>query len=823
MLPLSIYSLKYYMKRFLLLAVSVLTLTAVSCKKDSVTSEGGSKSTDEIIVPSSFDWGTSRDVNFSISVTDARFANKIHVVSIYAGNPEAGAELLSKGSATLTSSFNTRIYLPTALSEVYIVKTAPDGSKVTSKAVITSTEVSLAVGATSAVTSMKKLSSTGFTASAVPETSPDCASGAGVTVISSFSSDFNAQNNGIYSITASNVNLKVGWGPHSGTLYICGKNVTLSGGTMNGLNIIITGTGSATINSVQWDAAASIKNFGDLTINSTQWSTQIIGNFYNTGTVTAEYLTLKSGTATNFGTITSSKGIWADVQSIFNNHGTVNSLGTFNAENGAHVSNYSAFKINGAFTIGANPSRFDNFGSFISSTGKITMNSSAVISNSGTFIAEKSHLEFAGQFTNDGEMKVMSLTAQSGTFSNRCKLIVLTDFLLNGATMNNESFIDVKGNTEMNSAMSLTAKAMFRTNNLLGTTQTVSGPVNGTEWALFRVTGTSADAVNNAGGIFTGLVLYCDSKRTLDARHFSNSAKNGCDIYIPANECSEGYGVDPNPSLPDTDEDGVIDVEDDYPADPTRAYKSRQFNYDQGGSTIAFEDKWPYQGDYDMNDVVISYRYEIGTSASNKVVSVDASFKLIATGGEYKNGAGIQFNIPKDNLVSISGAEAEANQDSLVVILFKNSREEQGNWNTSKTTIADSKSYTVAFRIKNGPTIERFGVGNYNLFIWNNTGGFGRGYETHLPGRQPTKLADRSLFGTGDDNTSASKPYYSKTGMTWALEIPVSSFAYPLEKTDITLAYRKFADWARSGGKVETEWYKIATADYLNQELIFKK
>ncbi|PRY52376.1 LruC domain-containing protein [Arcticibacter pallidicorallinus] len=812
-----------FMKRFFLLAVSVLTLTAVSCKKDSVT-EGDSGSTGEITVPASFNWGTSRDVSFSISITDSRFANKIHVVSIYAGNPEAGGELLSKGSATLTSSFNTKIYLPTALSEVYIVKTAPDGSKVINKATITSSEVSLALGATSVAASMRTLSATGFQTAAVPETSPACASGAGVTTITSFSSDFNAQNNGTYSVTASDVTLKIGWGPHNGTLYICGKNVKLSGGTLNGLNVIITDAGSATIEGTQWNTAASIKNFGTLTMKGGQWNTQIVGTLYNVGTLTAEYFTIKNGVGTNYGTITSNKGIWVDVQSSFTNHGTVNSLGTFNAENGGRVFNHSIFKIAGVFTIGARPSTFENYGTFTSSTGNIVMNSDAVIKNSGTFTAESSHLEFAGDFTNNtGEVKVKSLTAQSGTFTNRCKLTVLTDFSLNGATMKNESFIDVKGNTNMTSNMTLTAQAMFKTNNLLGTTNTVSGPADGTEWALFRVTGTSADAVNDAGGIFTGRVLYCDSKRTLDARHFSNSAKSGCDVYIPATECSEGYGVDPNPSLPDTDKDGVIDVEDDYPTDPTRAYKNRQINYNNGGSTIAFEDKWPYQGDYDMNDVVISYRYEIGTSAANQVVSVDANFKLIATGGEYKNGAGIQFNIPKDNLVSITGAAAEANQDSLVIILFNNSRDEQSNWNTSATTIADSKEYTVAFRIKNGPTIEKFGVGNYNLFIWNNTGGFGRGYETHLPGHQPTKLADRALFGLGDDNTTAGKPYYSKSGMTWALEIPISNFAYPIEKADITLAYRKFADWARSGGKVETEWYKKTSSDYLNQELIFKK
>ncbi|MGV3703808.1 MAG: LruC domain-containing protein [Arcticibacter sp.] len=807
------------MKKYLLLAVSILALAAVSCKKDGITSEG-SEAISDLSVPDSFDWGTSRDVNFSISVSDSRFGNSLHVISVYAGDPDNGGELLSKGGATLTSAFNTRIYLPVMINEVYITKIAPDGSKVSHKVDITSTDVSLSIGESNVMKSMRKLSAVGFSTSAVAESSPSCASGTGVTTIRASVSNFKAQNGAVYSITASDIVVGLDWG-HNGTLYVCGKNVRLVGGNINGLNIIITSTGSASIEGSHWGTTSSIKNFGSLTINADQWSTKVIGSLYNTGIITTNYLSAENGTVTNFGTITAAQTIWMNTGAVLNNYGTINALGQSKAENGGRISNSGTYNAKGELVVGASPSRLDNYGTFNVFQERLTMNSAGSIVNSGKLLAVNAHLEFGSTFVNDGELQVKSFNGTSGTFTNRCKLIVLTDFNLNGATMVNESFIDVKGNTTMNSNMTLSPKSMFRTANLLSSSQTVSGPPNGTEWALFRVTGTSADLVESAGGTFTGRVMYCDPKRSLSARHLLNSAKNGCDIYIAANECTEGYGVDPNPPLVDTDKDGVIDQEDQFPNDPTKAFKSYGVNYSEGGSTVAFEDRWPYQGDYDMNDVVISYRYEIVTNSENQVVTVDADFKLIATGGEYNNGAGIQFNIPKSNLVSISGATAEDNQDSLVVILFKNTREEQTNWNTSKATAAESKSYKVFFQVKNGPTLASFGLGRYNMFIWNNTPGFGRGYETHLPGQQPTKLANRSLFGTGDDNTTLAKPYYSKNGLVWALELPIANYAYPIENAEITRAYKWFADWARNGGKAAPLWYTDLTAR--NSAMIFSK
>jgi LruC domain-containing protein len=123
--------------------------------------------------------------------------------------------------------------------------------------------------------------------------------------------------------------------------------------------------------------------------------------------------------------------------------------------------------------------------------------------------------------------------------------------------------------------------------------------------------------------------------------------------------------------------------------------------------------------------------------------------------------------------------------------------------------------------VKPGITVEAFGVGNYNPFIWNATVGFGRGYETHLKNKKPTDFADPKLFRTGDDGTvgegkvgSGYVSYISKDqNLPWAIELPVSNFKYPIEKATITSAYRSFGKWALSLGKTNMDWYTDGNVD----------
>lgn len=263
------------------------------------------------------------------------------------------------------------------------------------------------------------------------------------------------------------------------------------------------------------------------------------------------------------------------------------------------------------------------------------------------------------------------------------------------------------------------------------------------------------------------------------------------------------------PNLPgsctDADADGVCDQDD---CEPNNANVASCNTY--GTGTLAFEDLWPSKGDYDMNDVVINYNYTIKANAANKVTRVEASYTLRATGGSFQNGFGVQFPVERSKISGVTGATLEAGQSKAVLILFNNMRQEMNLWNTQKGQPSSSTvTYNVSFNISDGPLLANFGLSYYNPFIWNNTAGFGRGYEIHLPGGMPTDLANMSLFGSVSDNTNVgmNRTYVSKDGgYPWGLHIP-ATFGYPKEKADINSAYLRFANWVNSGGEQHANWY----------------
>jgi LruC domain-containing protein len=259
------------------------------------------------------------------------------------------------------------------------------------------------------------------------------------------------------------------------------------------------------------------------------------------------------------------------------------------------------------------------------------------------------------------------------------------------------------------------------------------------------------------------------------------------------------------PVIVDTDGDGIADNLDDYPNDATKAFNN--YSSTGAGSTVAFEDQWPSKGDFDMNDLVMAYKYNVITNAKNVVVQVIGNYTLMATGGNSTNGFSVQFPIPSASVSGLTGATLEAGQDKAVIVLFPYMRGEMPTWNTqpgvAKTT---PKTYTVTFNVTNGPTLATFGT-DYNPFIVNVLGTSRR--EVHLPGKLPTQLADMTLFGTKDDgsNTTTGLYYVTKTGLPFAISVPTATFSYPIEGTDITQAYTNFAAWAISGGTTNTNWY----------------
>ncbi|MDN5200196.1 LruC domain-containing protein [Fulvivirgaceae bacterium BMA10] len=274
----------------------------------------------------------------------------------------------------------------------------------------------------------------------------------------------------------------------------------------------------------------------------------------------------------------------------------------------------------------------------------------------------------------------------------------------------------------------------------------------------------------------------------------------------------------------DTDGDNIADAFDNYPNDANKAFD----NYYPGENifgTLAFEDLWPNKGDYDFNDLVVDYNYNQITNAANQIVEVQARFIVKAIGASFRNGFGFQMNLPSSDVSSVTGMSieddyitlnangTEAGQTKATVIAIDNAfdilphpggqqfvnTEPEGSYVTP-----DTVKITV---VLNSPrSLSVAGLAPYNPFMIINQE---RGKEVHLPGYQPTSLADNSYFGLGiDDTNMASAKFYKSDGnLPWGLNLP-ENFDYPSERVEITQAHLTFSEWVQSDGFSRQDWYR---------------
>ncbi|NOY50491.1 MAG: LruC domain-containing protein [Chlorobi bacterium] len=283
----------------------------------------------------------------------------------------------------------------------------------------------------------------------------------------------------------------------------------------------------------------------------------------------------------------------------------------------------------------------------------------------------------------------------------------------------------------------------------------------------------------------------------------------------------------------DDDNDGVPNSTDDYPNDPEKAYN----NYGPAEGvygTLAYEDLWPRKGDYDFNDVVIDYNFNIITNASNEVVEMNSNFILQATGAGYLNGFAFELPVNQSTVTAVSGQNlsdgvfalnangTEANQTNAVIVVFDDAHhifQRSGFVNTDASLpYFDSVAINVVVSFNGSFEIAALGTAPYNPFIVANQQ---RGYEIHLAGKENTALADEALFGTDQDDSNAAngKYYQTSNNLPWAIHIPVS-FDYPIETVSIENAHLKFVEWAESGGSTYNDWY-MNKSGYRNQGYIY--
>ncbi len=308
----------------------------------------------------------------------------------------------------------------------------------------------------------------------------------------------------------------------------------------------------------------------------------------------------------------------------------------------------------------------------------------------------------------------------------------------------------------------------------------------------------------------------------------------------------------------DTDEDGIVNINDDYPHDPLRAFNNY---WPATAGTLAFEDLWPSMGDYDMNDAIVGYRFNRVTNATNQLVEGIGTLTLKANGASLDAGFGFSLpnNIVNDDDLNITGYQltegfitlntnhSEAGQDDLTVIVDDKMRK---LGNTRKGKFSGTQTYTVKLSIEGGTyNMDDFGFQTWNPFIMvNHKIPNRRGHEIHLPGYAPTNKVDVLLFDSANDGseypTAGGGNLWYKTNVKamaaedsvgqyfpWGLDIP-GDFSYTIEadlthqppttyRHTIWWGYRKFKQWAGSNGTEALDWYLVNNSVYRDEDFIY--
>lgn len=320
----------------------------------------------------------------------------------------------------------------------------------------------------------------------------------------------------------------------------------------------------------------------------------------------------------------------------------------------------------------------------------------------------------------------------------------------------------------------------------------------------------------------------------------------GSSVKIMMDDCvlPGTYWADPSNNcyplsvIADADSDGVADSEDAYPADATRAYDNWYPAASYG--TLMFEDLWPATGDYDFNDLVIDYRYNLVTNASNKVVEMKSKFVTRAIGASFHNGFAFQLNsLVPSKVTAISGTRnfganwisnasngCDNGQTYANIIVYDDAQQVLTSPGGSGTNVIlsnpyvapDTTSVTVTFTSTSGQMINLGDVIFNPYIIVDQT----RGKEVHLPDYVPSTKASSSYFGVDQDNTIPASNRYYKTvnNLPWALNV-TSSILYMHTINDFVTGYLHFAEWAQSSGATYTDWYSNTASGYRDNTKLY--
>ncbi|TGK83185.1 LruC domain-containing protein [Leptospira noumeaensis] len=290
--------------------------------------------------------------------------------------------------------------------------------------------------------------------------------------------------------------------------------------------------------------------------------------------------------------------------------------------------------------------------------------------------------------------------------------------------------------------------------------------------------------------------------------------------FQPVNGCVQAV---------DTDCDGIANIYDEFPEDPSLATTARSGRY-----TIAFEDMFPSAGDADLNDHSTVFTTEMDKTPANKVKVIRGTYTHVAKGAGYNHELRLSLNVPTNATVQVSYVNGSGNPWNGCAAAPKYTANTTGDCTGGTLTSAQLKrgvlilpsSDKTLFGSKNAPsagttfTINDFVRGvTANVTITfeepvdlNQTKNLVGGHLNYfLAINQKTDGVFRQIYRPGYFTNNAGKDsFLDSKGFPWAIIVP-GIFNHPTEGADIrkssTSGYIFFNDWVTSNGVLHKDWY----------------
>lgn len=324
-------------------------------------------------------------------------------------------------------------------------------------------------------------------------------------------------------------------------------------------------------------------------------------------------------------------------------------------------------------------------------------------------------------------------------------------------------------------------------------------------------------------GTKIGVLLWNNGFSGKDARIFYSTESLNSDhrshtaVFAATASSGVKYNIITMEDWKDTDYNDVAFVISSNPVRAIEIPDAPKPDEDRTGTNtyrglLGFEDNWPAQGDYDMNDVVITYNSDVTYDQNNNILGITDKFTLEWTGAKFSNG--FSYEVPFDlGLVELNlskAGDAASVSGNNVINLFNDARKELGVSGMNATDMpahADEihgKTYqvSVAFR-KPYP----YGVTPpYNPFIRMGVA------EVHLPNRAPTSNANNVFPSEADISDGKTTFFICEDGYPFAIHLDArkdpSMMEIDLKPEGVRIdeTYPRFKEWATTRDPQNKWW-----------------